>query len=297
MIRYSEIKTKLPREFLLLQGTGCRWRKCTFCSYYTDVSNDPFSINRKVISRVSGRYGVLDIINSGSAPELDERTLAQLRKTVEDKNIKTLWFESHYMYRHRLSDFAALFPSCEVKFRCGAETFNGELRESWKKGIPKEVTAADIAQYFKGVCLLIGVEGQTFETVNGINEMVEEVNGAVENMTDCITRIMDFLENTVVLDYNSFRQIGEEYQADANTFAEAMSRINQEIADLDSKICDIAESIENVSDTVSQSAEGVNQIAEKSTEAASKTAEGYELLNESKESMGRLRKIIEKFQI
>lgn len=189
MIRYSEIKTKLPREFLLLQGTGCRWRKCTFCSYYTDVSDDPFSINRKVISQVSGRYGVLDIINSGSAPELDERTLAQLRKTVEDKNIKTLWFESHYMYRHRLSDFAALFPSCEVKFRCGAETFNGELRESWKKGIPKEVTAADIAQYFKGVCLLIGVEGQTFETVREDIRQAQKyfeyfsINAFVENST------------------------------------------------------------------------------------------------------------------
>ena len=158
--------------------------------------------------------------------------------------------------------------------------------------------AGEAGKGFAVVATEIGnLSNQTFETVNGINEMVEEVNGAVENMTDCITRIMDFLENTVVLDYNSFRQIGEEYQADANTFAEAMSRINQEIADLDSKISDIAESIENVSDTVSQSAEGVNQIAEKSTEAASKTAEGYALLNECRESIGQLRKIIEKFQI
>lgn len=158
--------------------------------------------------------------------------------------------------------------------------------------------AGEAGKGFAVVATEIGnLSNQTFETVNGINEMVEEVNGAVENMTDCITRIMDFLENTVVLDYNSFRQIGEEYQADANTFAEAMSRINQEIADLDSKISDIAESIENVSDTVSQSAEGVNQIAEKSTEAASKTAEGYALLNECRESIGQLRKIIEKFQM
>ena len=132
--------------------------------------------------------------------------------------------------------------------------------------------AGEAGKGFAVVATEIGnLSNQTFETVNGINEMVEEVN--------------------------SFRQIGEEYQADANTFAEAMSRINQEIADLDSKISDIAESIENVSDTVSQSAEGVNQIAEKSTEAASKTAEGYALLNECRESIGQLRKIIEKFQI
>ena len=35
MERYSLIHTKLPREFVLLQGTGCRWGKCTFCDYHT----------------------------------------------------------------------------------------------------------------------------------------------------------------------------------------------------------------------------------------------------------------------
>ena len=29
MDRYSLIYTKMPREFVLLQGTGCRWGKCT----------------------------------------------------------------------------------------------------------------------------------------------------------------------------------------------------------------------------------------------------------------------------
>ena len=38
MQRYSLIHTKLPREFVLLQGTGCRWRQCTFCDYHTDTT-------------------------------------------------------------------------------------------------------------------------------------------------------------------------------------------------------------------------------------------------------------------
>ena len=69
--RYSLIKTKMPREFLLLQGTGCRWRQCTFCDYHSDVSADPFIVNRDVLAMVTGETGVLDIINSGSAMELD----------------------------------------------------------------------------------------------------------------------------------------------------------------------------------------------------------------------------------
>lgn len=188
MQRYSEITTKMPREFLLLQGTGCRWKKCTFCTYHTDVSDNPYAVNKEVLEKVSGKYGVLDIINSGSAPELDEQTIALIQKTVVDKKIKTLWFESHYMYREKLSDFAKLFP-CEVKFRCGAESFDGRQRSLWNKGIPESVTAEDIAEYFKGVCLLIGVKGQSMEAIANDIRLAQKhfeyfsVNAFVENST------------------------------------------------------------------------------------------------------------------
>ena len=160
MDRYALIHTKLPREFVLLQGTGCRWRKCTFCDYHTDVSADPFAINRPVLQQVTGHYGVLDVINSGSALELDEKTIALIRQVVRDKHIHTLWFEAHYMYRHRLARFAEQFEGVTVKFRCGVETFDVGLRDRWCKGVPGDVTPEDIARYFQGVCLLCCTEGE-----------------------------------------------------------------------------------------------------------------------------------------
>ena len=84
---------------------------------------------------------------------------------VREKNIHTLWFEVHYMYRHRLKEFAALFPGVQVKFRCGVETFNPDVRSAWCKGIPPEVTPEDLAAHFSGVCLLCCVEGQTREDI------------------------------------------------------------------------------------------------------------------------------------
>ena len=54
MDRYSVIDTKLPREFVLLQGEGCRWRKCTFCNYHEDCSDEPYNINKEVLQRVTG---------------------------------------------------------------------------------------------------------------------------------------------------------------------------------------------------------------------------------------------------
>ena len=165
MKRYALIHTVLPREFVLLQGTGCRWRRCTFCDYHSDVSDDPFVVNRDVLAQVQGVYGVLDIINSGSAMELDEQTVEMIKEVVKEKKIHTLWFEAHYMYRHKLAKFAEQFDGVEVKFRCGVESFDGKLREQWKKGIAASVTAEEVAKYFRGVCLLCCTEGDTKERI------------------------------------------------------------------------------------------------------------------------------------
>lgn len=163
--RYSVIHTKLPREFVLLQGTGCRWRKCTFCDYHEDVSEHPFEVNKPVLQQVTGVYGVLDVINSGSAYELDEETLQLIRRVAEEKQIHTLWFEMHYMYRHKLREFAERFAPIKVKFRCGVETFDPNLRTLWKKGIPADVTPKEVAEYFQGVCLLCCTEGESKEHI------------------------------------------------------------------------------------------------------------------------------------
>ena len=154
MDRYSLIHTSMPREFVLLQGLGCRWRKCTFCDYHEDVSVAPYLVNKEVLEQVTGQYGVLDVINSGSAMELDEATLTLLETVVSEKGIHTLWFEAHYMYRNRLEAFAKRFAPAKVKFRCGVESFDAAQRDRWKNGIPAHVTAQEIAEHFSGVCLL-----------------------------------------------------------------------------------------------------------------------------------------------
>ena len=165
MERYALIHTKMPREFVLLQGTGCRWRKCTFCDYHQDVSENPFTVNESVLRQVTGHYGVLDVINSGSALELDDDTIALINQVVKEKQIHTLWFEAHYMYRKKLADFASRFAPAKVKFRCGVETFDPTLREEWKKGIPASVTPEDVAKYFQGVCLLCCTQGESKERI------------------------------------------------------------------------------------------------------------------------------------
>ena len=166
MDRYAVIHEKFPREFVLLQGRGCKWGRCTFCDYHSDVSDAPFaSVNKGVLEQVTGIYGVLDVINSGSAMELDEDTVELIKTVVREKNIHTLWFEAHFMYRNRLAEFAAQFAPAEVKFRCGVESFSPEQRKRWNKGVPSWAGPEEVAKYFKGVCLLCCTDDDSRERI------------------------------------------------------------------------------------------------------------------------------------
>ncbi|MEG1441802.1 MAG: radical SAM protein [Oscillospiraceae bacterium] len=189
LTRYSKIIEKMPREFLLLQGKGCFWKKCTFCDYHKDVSDNPFAINQPVIDKITGEFGVVDVINSGSALEIDDKSIEYLSKTLEMRNVHTLWLESHWLNHDKLAEFSKKFKGVEVKFRCGVETFDTKMRDMWNKGIKSQVSPEEIAKYFDGICLLIGVKGQKKESIKRdisiamANFEYFSINAFVENST------------------------------------------------------------------------------------------------------------------
>lgn len=161
--RYNLITDKYKREMLLLVGTGCFYKKCTFCDYHKDAlkKEEAFEVNKKVLDKVTGKYKRLEIVNSGSFLELDKNTISYIKKVIEDKKIETLIVESHYFYRKDIIKIKDYFSNISVKFKIGVETFNSDIRENlFKKGMGKDVKITDIKKYFNQVCLLFGVEGQ-----------------------------------------------------------------------------------------------------------------------------------------
>ncbi len=170
MIRYSVIREKNPREIVLLRGRGCIWRACTFCDYHLDACRDEQAnlvLNREVLSRVTGCCGRLEVINSGSFPELDPSTLGEVEETCRERHIRHLHVESHWLYRETIpalrEHFRALGVTLHVKI--GVETFDAPFREQvLRKGIP-EADPARIAAPFDECCLLFGLTGQTEESM------------------------------------------------------------------------------------------------------------------------------------
>lgn len=168
MPRYSAIASKRPREIVLLRGSGCVYKRCAFCDYHLDASADEaanVALNREVLAHVTGRFGELEVINSGSVFELPEATLNLIASTCHARGIRVIHFESHYLYKNRIPALRECLAGFDLKLKLGLETFDAEFRETvLHKGIP-DADPAIVARHFDEANLLVGLPGQTLASM------------------------------------------------------------------------------------------------------------------------------------
>lgn len=170
MERYSKILEKDKREIVLLIGNGCAWSKCKFCNYHLDRNSneeEQYKINNEVLNKVTGEFGVLEAINSGSIFELNKRSFGKLLKVCKDKDIKRLIIESHYMYKKQIDELRSECKDLGIllQVKGGIETFDADFREKvLNKGFGYH-SLEEFKQVFDVVNLLVGVKGQTIEQV------------------------------------------------------------------------------------------------------------------------------------
>ena len=111
-IRYSKVEGKFEREIVLLKSFPCAYGKCAFCNYIEDNSTDENEINKvnfEALEEITGEFGILEVINSGSVFEIPKKNLEKIREIVYEKNIKILYFEIFYSYLSRLYEIIKFF--------------------------------------------------------------------------------------------------------------------------------------------------------------------------------------------
>ncbi len=192
-MRYNEITAKFPREIVLLKGKDCSYGKCKFCNYTEDNDQNIenlISTNLPVLEQVTGKHQVLEVINSGNVFDLDDITLSKISDIVITKQIKILYFECYLNHINKLQQIRQLFPTCEVRFRLGLETFNDEYRKYLGKPFIYDSLATKIEDNYYSVCLMVCLTGQTKEQIIrdielGLNKFKQiTINVFVNNGTE-----------------------------------------------------------------------------------------------------------------
>lgn len=192
MERYNKITNKNCREIVLLKAFPCVWGKCKFCDYIDDNSSnieEIIELNKEILSNVTGEYGVLEVINSGSCFELPTETLNMIRNIIKEKNIKRLFLESHWIYRKRLKQMRD-FMEVPITFKIGVETFDNEFRENYLNKHADFKTPEEVREYFDSPCIMVGIKGQTKEMIDYDINMLKKyfelgtINVYTNNSTD-----------------------------------------------------------------------------------------------------------------
>lgn len=169
---------------MLLKARSCKWGKCTFCDYIYDNEIDEEKIdkiNLEVLKNVTGEYGVLEVIDSASVFDLTQKTLEEIKRVVEDKNIKKLFFEAHWIYRNRLDEIREFF-NVPIIFKTGIETFDNDFREEVLKKGADFKDYREVKKYFDSPCVMVGIKGQTKEMIDRDMEVIKKFPHATVNI-------------------------------------------------------------------------------------------------------------------
>ncbi len=167
MQRYAVITGKLPREIVLLKGLPCVWSKCTFCDYIADNTADADWIERvadEELAKVTGRFGRLEVINSGSIQELTDPVRRQIRDLLGRLGIGDFICESYWAYRKQWDATRAFF-GVPTRIKLGVETFDAGIRNGVLNKAMVFDGPEDVARLTDTICLLVGVRGQTRDMV------------------------------------------------------------------------------------------------------------------------------------
>lgn len=176
MERYSEMTSKIKREIVLLKAYPCAWSKCSFCDYIADnttCKEEMLAINETVLNQVTGKYGVLEVIDSASIFELPKETIQRIKEVIIEKNIHTLFFESHWLYYKKIKEMKEYF-GIDAICKIGVETFDDRFRN---EVLCKNVTfksMEELKKYFDSPCLMVGIVGQTKEMIHQDMKLLQQ---------------------------------------------------------------------------------------------------------------------------
>lgn len=158
--------------------------------------------------------------------------------------------------------------------------------------------AGEAGRGFTVVATEIGsLANQTSKTIADIGNIVQTVNEAVSNMTDCMKETTEFLEQSVLADYEEFKEVSIQYQADADAFGNNMNQVSNAIDHLTELTETSANALDGIKDAVNESAAGVTDIAQKTSDMTSKTMQTHDKVAECNKCADNLRAIVAKFKL
>ena len=138
---------------------------------------------------------------------------------------------------------------------------------------------------------------QTEQTTGDIKRVVEIIEDASNGMIECLNKAMDYMDATVMADYQEFLKAGRNYYDSSADIEEIIGEISQSVNKLNEEMIEIKNRIGSISNIVNESVDGIADIENQSSEIFEMVGKTDVLSNEMTEYVRELNSIVNQFQL
>lgn len=163
------------------------------------------------------------------------------------------------------------------------------------------IEAARAGEAGKGFAVVAGEIKNLADSSSSMVEEIQTVTGNVGAVVDRLVvdakEILAFIDTKVLSDYGKLRDVGKQYNTDAQSFSEIMLDLSATTEELFSSMDTIHTTVESVAKATATGAEGLEKIMEATHQISKDTDNFLKIANENIKSAEELTEMMEQFKL
>ncbi len=157
--------------------------------------------------------------------------------------------------------------------------------------------AGEAGRGFAVVATEIGsLAANSKEIAGNIQNISNDVTTAVKNLSENATAVLDFINTTVIGDYDEFVATGVAYKETAETMNDMLTSFDEKAGKLKKIMGEMVESVNMINNSIRESSDAITTSANNSTELVQSIQEISEAIDNNNEVAKRMEKTASKFE-
>lgn len=182
-----------------------------------------------------------------------------------------------------------------------AEVISGIARQINLLSLNASIEAARAGEQGSGFAVVANEIGKlanaTSEAVGSIQDTIADVQLAFNNITEEAKNLLDFIQNTVTPDYNSFVEISKQYGNDATAIEHNSTKISEMTNSISHIMKEVNEAIQTIADSAQNTADSSVQIRNAVSEVSQVVNDVSEMSEEQQNIANNLNEVVGKFKL
>ena len=134
------------------------------------------------------------------------------------------------------------------------------------------------------------------EAANNIQDISSQVTASVNELADNANRMIDFISDVVLPDYDKLVMTGNQYSEDATSFENMLRDFNESANELNGTMRNIKSLINNISVTISECSDGISMTAQSASDLTGSVTQIQDEITKTAQSADMLIKEIDMFK-